>query len=188
MRISATQLRVGMIIEHQNELWRIMTVTHITPGNKRGHMQTKLRNLRLGTQTEHRFRSDDDVEKAALDSQEMEYLYDTDGQYHFMNTESYDQVALDADLLGDAVQYLTPNLRITLETYEEKPVGVTLPKTVDLRVVETPPELKGATVTNVLKPATTETGLVVQVPGFIAEDEVIRVDTATGEYLSRVRD
>jgi elongation factor P len=187
MRISATQLRVGMIIEHQNELWRIMSVTHITPGNKRGHMQTKLRNLRQGTQTEYRFRSEDVVEKVALDSEVMEYLYEGDGQYHFMNTETFEQIALDAETLGDAVKYLTPNLHITVESYEDRPVGVELPKTVDLRVVETPPELKGATVTNVLKPATTETGLVVQVPNFIAEEEVIRVDTTTGAYLSRAR-
>jgi len=187
MRISATQLRAGMLIEHQDELWRVMSVMHITPGNKRGMMQTKLRNLRSGTQTEYRFRSEDDVEKVSLEQHDMEFLYESDGQYHFMNTRDYEQLGLDAELLGDAVHYLTPNARIQIEFHDGRPVGVSLPKTVDLRVVETAPGLKTATVTNVLKPATTETGLVVQVPNFVAEGDLIRIDTETGEYLSRAK-
>jgi elongation factor P len=117
----------------------------------------------------------------------MEYLYESDGQYHFMNTENFEQIALDQDLLGDAVKFLLPNARIQVELHEGKPMGVSLPKTVDLKVVETAPGLKTATVTNVLKPAKTETGLVVQVPNFIAEGDAIRVDTETGEYLSRAK-
>jgi elongation factor P len=187
MPIAATQLRVGMIIQHENELWRVMTVMHITPGNKRGHMQTKLRNLRSGSQTEYRFRSEDSVDRVSLEQHEMEYLYEGDGFYYFMNTETYDQLPLSADTLGDAVHYLVPNSRIQVEFHEEQPIGVELPKTVDLRVVETTPGMKGATVTNVLKPATVETGLVVQVPSFVGEGEVIRVDTETGEYVSRVK-
>lgn len=187
MPISATQLRSGMIIQHENELWRVMTVMHITPGNKRGHMQTKLRNLRSGSQTEYRFRSEDSVDRVSLEQHDMEFLYESDGLYHFMNTETFEQIALGRDTLGDAVSYLTPNLRIQIEFFEESPVGVELPKTVDLRIVETTPGMKGATVTNVLKPATTETGLVVQVPSFVGEDEVIRVDTESGEYVSRAK-
>jgi elongation factor P len=187
MPIAATQLRVGMIIQHENELWRVMTVMHITPGNKRGHMQTKLRNLRSGSQTEYRFRSEDSVDRVSLEQHEMEYLYEGDGFYYFMNTETYDQLPLSADTLGDAVHYLVPNARIQVEFFEEQPIGVELPKTVDLRVVETTPGMKGATVTNVLKPATVETGLVVQVPSFVGEGEVIRVDTESGEYVSRVK-
>jgi len=187
MPISATQLRVGMIIQHENELWRVMTVMHITPGNKRGHMQTKLRNLRSGSQTEYRFRSEDSVDRVSLEQHEMEYLYASDGFYHFMNTETYEQLPLSADTLGDAIHYLIPNSRIQIEFFEEQPIGVELPKTVDLRIVETTPGMKGATVTNVLKPATTETGLVVQVPSFVGEGEVIRVDTESGDYVSRVK-
>jgi len=187
MLIPATQLRVGMIIEHQGDLWRVMNVVHVTPGNWRGMVQTKLRNLRSGTQTEYRFRSEDKVERVTLEQHDMEYLYESDGQYHFMNTETFDQTALDGEVLGDAVNYLTPNSRIQVEFHEGTPMGVSLPKTVDLRVTETAPGLKSATVTNVLKPATTETGLVVQVPNFINEGDVIRVDTESGAYLSRAK-
>ena len=187
MLIPATQLRVGMAIEHQNDLWRVMNVVHVTPGNWRGMVQTKLRNLRSGTQTEYRFRSEDKVERVTLEQHEMEFLYESDALYHFMNTETYDQTALDAELLGDAVNYLTPNSRIQVEFHDGRPMGVSLPKTVDLKVVETAPGLKSATVTNVLKPAKTETGLVVQVPNFIGEGESIRVDTESGAYLSRAK-
>ncbi len=185
--IPATQLRAGMIVQHQNELWRVMNVVHVTPGNWRGMVQTKLRNLKAGTQTEHRFRSEDKVERVTFEQHEMEYLYAGDGFYHFMNTETFEQIALDADQLGDAVKYLIANSRISVEFYEGTPMGVELPKTVDLKVVETAPGLKTATVTNVLKPATVETGLVVGVPNFITEGDVIRVDTETGAYLSRAK-
>jgi elongation factor P len=185
--IPATQLRVGMTITHEGALWRVMNVVHVTPGNWRGMVQTKLRNVKAGTQTEHRFRSEDKVDRATLEQQEMEYLYESDGRYTFMNTETYEQIELDGDLLGDAVKFLLPNSRIEVEFHEGTPLGVSLPKTVDLKVVETPPGLKTATVTNVLKPATTETGLVVQVPNFISEGDVIRVDTENGNYLSRAK-
>jgi elongation factor P len=187
MLIPATQLRVGMIVSHQNDLWRVMNVVHVTPGNWRGMVQTKLRNLRSGSQTEYRFRSEDKAERITLEQHEMEFLYESDGQYHFMNTETYDQIALETDLLGDAVNFIKPNSRVQVEFHESKPLGVSLPKTVDLKIVETTPGMKTATVTNVLKPAKTETGLVVQVPGFIGEGEVIRVDTETGSYLSRAK-
>lgn len=187
MLIPATQLRVGMLINYQNDLYRIMAVTHITPGNWRGMVQTKMRSVRSGTQTENRFRSEDKVDRVTLDQQEMEYLYGDGEGHHFMNTESFEQIALDADWLGDAVQYLLPNMRVTVDFYEGKPIGVTLPKTVDLRVTDTAPGLKTATVTNVLKPATTETGLVVPVPNFVDVGDVIKVDTESGSYLSRVK-
>jgi elongation factor P len=187
MLIPATQLRVGMLINYQNDLYRIMAVTHITPGNWRGMVQTKMRSVRSGTQTENRFRSEDKVDRVTLDQQEMEYLYGDGEGHHFMNTESFEQIALDADWLGDAVQYLLPNMRVTVDFYESKPIGVTLPKTVDLKVMDTAPGLKTATVTNVLKPATTETGLVVPVPNFVDVGDVIKVDTESGSYLSRVK-
>jgi elongation factor P len=187
MIIAATALRAGMVLEHRGDLWRIMTVTHITPGNWRGMVQTKMRNIRSGSQTEHRFRSEDKVERVVLEQHEMEFLYSDSDGYHFMNTETFDQVALDGESLGDAVKYLTPNLKVEVEFHEHSAIGVTLPKTVDLRVVETEPGLKGATATNSLKPATVETGAIVQVPGFITVDEVIRVATETGEYQSRAK-
>jgi elongation factor P len=187
MLIPATQIRVGMLLNYQNDLYRVMAVTHITPGNWRGMVQTKMRSVRSGTQTENRFRSEDKVDRVTLDQQEMEYLYGDGEGHHFMNTESFEQMAHDAEWLGDAVQYLLPNMRVTVDFYEGKPIGVTLPKAVDLRVMDTAPGLKSATVTNSLKPATTETGLVVPVPNFVDVGDVIKVDTESGAYLSRVK-
>jgi elongation factor P len=187
MLMQATQLRVGNIIEHEGQLWRVMQVTHITPGNKRGMMQTKLRNLRAGTQTEYRFRSEDRVERVSLEQHQVEYLYESDGRYTFMNTENYEQIELDRETLGDAVNYLIPNNRVELEFHDTTPMGVNLPKTVEMKVVEAAPGIKTATVSNVLKPATTETGLVVGVPNFINEGDVITVDTETGEYAGRAK-
>lgn len=183
--IQATQLRPGMIIEFNGELYSIFKTEHRTPGNLRGFVQARMRNLRTGAMIDHRFASTDYVERAFLEEQEMEYLYEDGGTYYFMNTEDFSQIALPAELLGDAVHYLVPELRVKVEFYEGKPIAVSLPPTVDLLVVETEPSLKGATVSNVTKPAKLETGLVVQVPPFITEGEKIRVNTAEGTYLER---
>jgi len=144
-----------------------------------------MRSLRSGSMTEHRFSSEDKVEKAVMEEQQMEYLYDDGEYYYFMNTESFEQMHLMKELLGDATQYLIPQLQVSVEFYEGKPISVELPATVDLTVVETEPGLKGASVSNVTKPAKLETGLVVQVPPFITEGEKIRVNTAEGTYQER---
>jgi elongation factor P len=150
-------------------------------------VQTKLRNLRTGISFEHRFRSTDTVEKAVLEEHEFEYLYHDGASYYFMNTETFDQIALDEEVLGDAVKFLVPNLRLTVVFYQGKPMGVELPPTVDLRVVQTEPSVKGATVTAVNKPATLETGLVIQVPPFVEPGDLVRVDTTDGSYIERVK-
>src|ERR1700674_2423943 len=144
--ISSTQLRPGMVVKFNNELYSIFKMVHRTPGNLRGFVQVKMRNFRTGTMVEHRFSSEDRVEKAMLDEQEMEFLYDDGEYYYFMNTETYEQMHLLKDLLGDATQYLIPQLKVKVEFYEGKPMSVDLPPTVDLLVVETEPGLKGATV------------------------------------------
>jgi elongation factor P len=185
MAIPATQLRPGMVIKHNNDLHSVFSVEHRTPGNLRAFIQAKLRNLRTGAMFEHRFRSSDAIEKITVDETQMEFLYQDGDSYVFMNTENYEQLYLGKDVLGDAVDYLTPNLQIKVEFFDSKPVGVELPQTVDLKVVETEPGLKSATASSVTKPAKTETGLVVQVPPFINEGETIRVDTSEGAYLSR---
>ena len=185
--IPATQLRAGMAIVHEGNLCRVMKVQHITPGNWRGMVQVKLRNLKTGNSLEYRFRSEDRVERASLEQHEVEFLYKDGDGFHFMNTETYEQFALTGDLLGDNVYYLIPNIKIQMEFNEGNPVGIDLPLTVDLKVVATDPGLKGATATNSGKPATLETGLVVQVPQFISEGETIRVDTAEGKYLERAK-
>ena len=187
MLIPATQLRVGMVIVYNGELYRMSGVTHVTPGNWRGMVQTKMRSLRSGNSTENRFRSEDKVERVTLEQHQMEYLYADGDSFHFMNTENFEQIELTREDLGDAVHYLLPNLKIDVEFHEGKALGVSLPKTIDLRVVDCAPGMKGATVTNQLKPATLETGLVVQVPAFIGPDDVIRVETETGSYLSRAK-
>jgi len=183
--IQATQLRPGMVIKFNNELFSIFSVFHRTPGNLRGFVQAKMRSLRSGSMTEHRFSSEDRVERAMLEEHEMEYLYDDGEFYYFMNTENYEQMHLTKDILGDAVQYLIPQLKVNIEFYEGKPMSVELPATVDMTVVETEPGLKGATVSNVTKPAKVETGIVVQVPPFINQGEKIRVNTAEGTYQER---
>jgi elongation factor P len=185
MSIPATQMRPGMIIKHNNELHAVFSVEHRTPGNLRAFIQAKLRNLRTGAMFEHRFRSPDPIDRVVVDEIPMEYLYADGDDYYFMNTENFEQTHLRRDTLGDAVEYLTPNLQIKVEFYDGKAVGIELPQTVDLKVISTEPGLKSATASSVTKPAKTETGLVVQVPPFINEGEVIRVDTAEGAYLSR---
>jgi elongation factor P len=185
MAIPATQMRQGMIIKHNNELHAVFSVEHRTPGNLRAFIQAKLRNLRTGAMFEHRFRSPDPIERVVVDEIAMEFLYNDGDDYYFMNTENYEQTHLKHDTLGDAVEYLTPNLQITVSFFDGVPVGIELPQTVELTVVETEPGLKSATASSVTKPATLETGLVVQVPPFINEGEKIRVDTAEGAYLSR---
>src|SRR5437868_14316751 len=183
--IASTQLRPGMVIKFNNELYSIFSMVHRTPGNLRGFVQVKMRNLRTSSMTEHRFSSEDRVERAMLEEHEMEYLYDDGEYYYFMNTENYEQMHLTKDLLGDAVDYLIPQLKVAVEFYEGKPMSVELPPTVDLKVVETEPGLRGSTVSNVTKPAKLETGLVVQVPAFINEGQKIRVSTAEGTYQER---
>ncbi len=185
MAIPATQMRPGMIIKHNNELHAVFSVEHRTPGNLRAFIQAKLRNLRTGAMFEHRFRSPDPIERVIVDEIPMEFLYSDGDDYYFMNTENYEQTHLKRDTLGDSVEYLIPNLQIRVSQFDGVPVGIELPQTVEMTVIQTEPGLKSATASSVTKPATLETGLVVQVPPFINEGEKIRVDTAEGAYLSR---
>ena len=184
MQIAATQLRPGMVVKFNNELYSVFKMEHRTPGNLRGSSRRRCATS-SGTMIEHRFSSEDKVEKASLDEQEMEYLYDDGEYFYFMNTETFEQMHLIKDLLGDATNFLTPNLKVHVEFYEGKPISVELPATVDLTVVETEPGIKGATVSNVTKAAKCETGLVVQVPPFINEGEKIRVSTSEASYQAR---
>ena len=185
MAISATQLRPGMIIKHNNDLHAVFSVEHRTPGNLRAFIQAKLRNIRTGAMFEYRFRSGDAIDRVVVDEINAEFLYSEADSYYFMNTETFEQTFLSKDVLGDAVDYLIPNLAIKIEFYDGKAVGIELPQTIEMTVVETEPGLKSATATNVTKPAKTETGLIVQVPPFISEGEKIKVDTSEGAYLSR---
>jgi elongation factor P len=174
-----------MVIKHNNDLHSVFSVEHRTPGNLRAFIQAKLRNLRTGAMFEYRYRSGDAIEKVTVDEVKMEFLYSDGDNYYFMNTENYEQTHLTRDTLGDSVDYLIANLEIQVEFFDGKAVGIELPQTVELLVVETEPGIKSATASSVTKPAKTETGLIVQVPPFINEGEKIRVDTSEGAYLSR---
>ncbi|MFY9853268.1 MAG: elongation factor P [Terracidiphilus sp.] len=185
MSIPATQMRPGMIIKHKDQLHLVFKVEHRTPGNLRAFIQAKLRNIRTGAMFEERFRSADAIDKVVVDEVSMEFLYADGDDYYFMNPVDYEQTVLKGSTLGDAIEYLTPNLQIKVSYFDGTAVGVDLPASVELTVVETEPGLKSATASSVSKPAKTETGLVVQVPSFINEGEKIRVDTSEGAYLSR---
>jgi elongation factor P len=183
--IQATRLKKGMLIKMGQDLFRILDLQHVTPGNLRGFVRVKLRNLRNGALADERLRSEDTIERATLDEVEMQYMYNDSAGYHFMDTSSYEQITLSEEVLGDMVGYLVAESTIRVEFYGAEPVGIELPQTVDLSVVDTMPAIKGATASAQLKPATLETGLVVQVPPFIATGDRIRVNTETGEYQAR---
>ncbi len=185
--IQATQIRKGIVILYNGTPHRILEFHHHTPGNLRAMVQTRMRNLKTGSTTEHRFRSTESVERAIFEELEMTYLYSDGDGHHFMNGETYDQVALTEEVLGDAIGYLLPEAVIKVEFFEGNPIGITIPLTVDLKVVETEPEIKSATVSNVGKPAKLETGITIQVPAFIKEGEKIRVDTTEGRYMERAK-
>jgi len=185
MAISATQMRPGMIIKHNEQLHLVFKVEHRTPGNLRAFIQAKLRNVKTGAMFEHRFRSADSIDRVIVDEIVMEFLYADGDDYYFMNPVDYEQTVLKGSTLGDAVEYLSSNLQITVSYFDGLAVGIDLPLTVELTVMETEPGLKSATASSVTKPAKMETGLMVQVPSFINEGEKIRVDTTEGAYLSR---
>ena len=185
MNIQATQLRPGMVIRHNGDICTIHKTEHRTPGNKRGFVQAKMRNHRSGAMVDEKFSSEDFVPKVMLESQEMQYLYADNDTYYLMNTETYEQIELTKAQLGEQANYMIPDTILKVQLLDGVPFNLDLPASVDLEVVETEPAIKGATVTNVTKPAKTETGLVVQVPGFIKAGEAIRVNTADGSYLGR---
>ena len=184
MSIPATQMRPGMVIKFKDDLHTVFSVEHRTPGNLRAFIQAKLKNVRTGAMFVERFRSPDPIDRVYVDEVKMEFLYNDGDDYYFMD-ESFEQTMLKRETLGDAVEFLTPNLSISVSFHDSKAVGIELPTAVVMTVMQTEPGIKSATASSVTKPATTETGLVVQVPPFINEGEKIRVDTAEGSYMSR---
>ena len=187
MAIPATQIRRGMVIVFEGQPCKVVEFRHHTPGNLRAMVQTKLRNIRTGSSFEHRFRSADTVDRASLEQHEMEYLYSDGSHHHFMNTENYEQTALSEEDLGDAAQWLTPGLKLQAEFYEGAPIGIEMPPSMELTVTQVEPSLKGATVSNVNKPATLENGVVILVPPFINEGDRIRVDPSESRYIERAK-
>jgi len=183
--IPATQIRVGMVILRNGQLYRVMSMDHVTPGKGRAHVQTKLRSLADGTQTEARYRSTEDVEVPRMDTQVLQYLYSAGSQYHFMNNDTYEQMALDKETLGDRVLYLKEGVEVKALMHEGRAVDVELPTTVDLEITDTQPPMKGATASGGPKPATLETGLQVKVPQHLTTGTVIRIDTRDGSFVQK---
>jgi elongation factor P len=182
----ATQLRPGDVIRVGGELYLVLEAVHVTPGKGVPCMQTKLRNLNTGIATERRFRSTEDVEEVFVDRRKMQYLYSAGDEHWFMDVETYDQISFPTSMVKDVLPYLLPNTEVTVLACDGRPVAVEPPRTVDLKIIETPPPLKGATITAQYKEAVLETGLRVQVPSYLRPGEVVRIDTATGEFVERV--
>ena len=174
-----------MLIKRGNDLYRILELHHLTPGNKRAHIQVRMRNIRTMALADEKLRAEEDVERATLDEREMQYLYSDGDHYYFMDTSNYEQINISSEALGDSKDYLIAEMTIRVEFYDVEPVGIELPPTVDLLVKETVPGIKGATASAQVKPATLETGLVISVPSFVNEGDKVRVSTETGEYQSR---
>lgn len=185
--MNASEIRKGIVIIYNGAPHRVLEFQHRTPGNLRAFVQARLRNLLTGVALDTRFSSTESIERVTLEQNKMQYLYKDGDDYHFMNTETFEQITLDDEALGDNVYYLVDNCEIEVETYEGKPIGITPPGVIELTVVETQPEMRGATASNSPKPATLETGLKLNVPPFVKEGERIRVDTSTGQYIERVR-
>ncbi len=187
MAIPATQIRRGMVIVFEGDPCRITEFRHHTPGNLRAMVQAKLRNLRTGSNFEHRFRAADSISKASLETHNLEFMYKGGDTYHFMNTENYDQLEIEEETLGDGAQWMQAGMKIIAEYYNGKPIGIELPNAIELLIVETSPVMKSATKTASTKPAKLENGATVNVPEFVSSGERVRVNPNTGEYLDRVK-
>jgi elongation factor P len=184
--IAATQLRVGYLVMHNGKPHRVTAMVHRTPGNLRGFVQATLVNIESGSKTDHRFSSEEKVERATLDEHTLQYSYRAGDEFHFMNTDSYEMIALSKEVLGDNVGYLTEGMMITAEYFQGRVVGIDVPMFVELTVKETTPNIKGAAVQNTSKPAIMETGLEIKVPPYVEEGNRVRIDTRTGEFVERM--
>jgi elongation factor P len=184
--IAATQVKVGMVILHDGKPCRVTNVLHVTPGNWRGMVHAKMVNLITGSQVEHRFRSEDKVERADMELHPLQFLYRSGEEFTFMNTENYEMLNLPAEYLGEAVNYLVDGMTVDVSYFDGKPVGVDLPMFVELEIVETDPVLRGATISSSPKSAKLNTGLVVKVPQHMSIGDRVKIDTRDGSFVERV--
>ena|SRR5215210_1755009 len=187
MAMPATQIRRGMVLVFNGAPHRVLEFRHHTPGNLRAMVQAKMKNLKNGSTIEHRFRAADSIEKAAMETHDLEFLYQGGDTYHFMNTENYDQLEMDEEMLGDNAQWMQPGMKIQAEYYDGRPIGIQLPNSMVLEIVETAPVMRSATKTASTKPAKLENGVTVNVPEFVATGEKVRVNPNTGEYMDRAK-
>lgn len=188
MAMPATQIRRGMVLVFEGEPCRVVEFRHHTPGNLRAMVQAKLKNIRTGNSFEHRFRAADSIEKAAMETHDLEFMYQGGDTYHFMNTENFDQIEMDEETLGDSAQWMQPGMKIQAEYYNGNPIGIQLPNSLNLEIVETAPVMKTATKTASTKPAKLSNGVTINVPEFIGQGERVRVNPTTGEYMDRAKD
>ncbi len=184
--ISTSDFRTGLTIEIEGEIYSIVDFQHVKPGKGAAFVRTRLKNIRSGAVTERTFRAGEKLERAMMERRPMQFLYTTGDDYYFMDTESFEQLAINRERLGNDVKYLKENMDIAVVLYQEQVIGTELPHAVELMVTETEPGIKGDTASGGSKPATLETGLVVQVPFFINAGDVLRIDTRSGEYIERV--
>ena len=187
MAMPATQIRRGMVIVFEGAPCRVLEFRHHTPGNLRAMIQTKLKNLRSGNSFEHRFRAADTIERASMETHELEFMYQGGDTWHFMNTENYDQLEMDAEMLGDNAQWMQAGMKILAEYYDGRPIGIELPQYLVLEIVDTAPVMKTATKTASTKPAKLENGVMINVPEFVASGEKVRVNPNTGDYMDRAK-
>lgn len=183
--ISVNDLRTGMTVEVENEIYTVVDFLHVKPGKGAAFVRTRLKNIRTEATLEKTFRAGERIGRARIETRQMQYLYSAEPEFFFMDTNTYDQISLQADDLGDAPKYMLENTTIGIQFYEGQPIGVDLPTTVTLEVTHTEPGFRGDTAQGATKPATLETGITVQVPLFVEQGEKVKVDTRTGEYLSR---
>jgi elongation factor P len=187
MAIPATQIRRGMVIVFEGDPCRIVEFRHHTPGNLRAMVQAKLKNLRTGSNFEHRFRAADSIDPASMETHDLEFLYQGGDTYHFMNTENYDQLEMDDEALGDNAQWMQPGMKIQAEYYNGNPIGIKLPNSLILEIVDTAPVMKTATKTSSTKPAKLENGVTINVPEFVGTGDKVKVNPTTGEYQERAK-
>jgi elongation factor P len=187
MAIPATQIRRGMVIVFEGDPCRIVEFRHHTPGNLRAMVQAKLKNLRTGSNFEHRFRAADSIDPASMETHDLEFLYQGGDTYHFMNTENYDQLEMDDEALGDNAQWMQPGMKIQAEYYNGNPIGIKLPNSLVLEIVDTAPVMKTATKTSSTKPAKLENGVTINVPEFVGTGDKVKVNPSTGEYQERAK-
>ena len=176
-----------MVLVFEGDPCRVIEFRHHTPGNLRAMVQAKLKNLRTGSSFEHRFRAADSIDPASMETHDLEFLYQGGDTYHFMNTENYDQLEMDEETLGDNAQWMQPNMKIQAEYYDGRPVGIKLPNSLVLEVVDTAPVMKTATKTASTKPATLENGVTINVPEFVGTGDKVKVNPTTGEYQERAK-
>ena len=186
MKISANEIKPGMLIEHKNDLWEVLKTQHVKPGKGGAFNQVEMKSVNKNTKMNERFRSNETVEKAAVEESKYSYLYKDENNYYFMHTKTFEQININKKILNEKGNFLSENLEVTISFYDDKPISVELPNQINCKVVTTDIALKGQTVSSSYKPATLENGIKIQVPPFIESGDTIIVDTRSSEYIKKI--